>query len=181
MKTVLILTLLFFSFETYHQPVVNNCVLIETDLVLKQIIKNKPKIDRAVAIKLSKLLRKYAAKYKMDPHRAAAIAMQESGYRNVVNKNRNHTMDVGIFQVNSNTAKAYKFDISRLMVDMDYAVNAYFVIMKDKKQLCKNTSDSWACYHSKNPTFKANYKKLVEQYYFNVQKLAINDSNIEKF
>lgn len=152
---------------------------IKSLFVLKQMIANKPKINRVVASQLADLIEKYAIQYKMDPHRAAAIAMQESGYRNVISVNKDQTIDVGYFQINSNTAKAYKLSIEKLKTDMEYAVEAYFIVMQDKKKICSKRKDAWACYHSKNPILKAKYVKLVNRYYKNAKDgMTLNEQKI---
>lgn len=134
--------------------------------IARQILKNNPKVDKKLASKLSAFIHKYALVYKADPFRAVAVAMQESGYKNAVNKNTNKTRDLGVFQINTKTAKDYKFDTYRLVSDPEYAVKAYFTVMSDKTRMCsKLKKDAWTCYHSKNPVFRKQYKKLVNRYY----------------
>lgn len=145
-----------------------------TMLVFHQILKNKPDIDRLYAVRLADCLVNAAKKHDMDPHRAAAIAMQESTYRkNAVNKNR-FSADYGLFQINSKTVREYGLNKKKLIEDMEYSVNAYFQVMKDKNRLCeKLKNDAWSCYHSKTPSLRLKYKKLVNKYYHvNARKIA---------
>ena len=134
--------------------------------ITKQIIKNKPNINKKLANKLSKYIHKYATIFKADSNRAVAIAMQESGFANVINKNSNKTRDLGIFQINTKTAKEYGFDTKRLINDQEYSVKAYFTVMRDKVKMCNSRrQDSWICYHSKNRILGSKYKKLVNRFY----------------
>ena len=136
--------------------------------IVRQILKNKPKMDKLMAVKLSKLIHKYAVVFKADANRSVAIAMQESGYTNVVSKRHGKPLDIGLFQINVKTVKEYKFDAKRLVYDPEYSVKAYFTVMKDKNRMCsKLKKDSWTCYHSKNANLRKIYKKLVNRYYAN--------------
>lgn len=144
------------------------------DSVYHQIVKNKPDIDKIFAFRFAGLLVEYAKIHDMDPHRAAAIAMQESTYRkHIVSKNR-RSKDYGMFQINSQTVRDYGLDKNKLVEDLEYSVSAYFQVMKDKKKLCEKLKhDAWSCYHSKTPSLRLKYKKLVNQYYHvNARKIA---------
>lgn len=134
--------------------------------IFQQIIANNPKVDKKIAKKLSNYIRKYAFKYNMNPYRAVAVAMQESGYRNIVTKKDNKPFDLGIFQINISTAKEFNLNTKKIITDMEYAVKSYFIIMKNKKDICKKLKkDAWVCYHSKTPSLRERYKKLVNRYY----------------
>jgi hypothetical protein len=166
MKKLLILLALLVSprigsFEgTINNPTEPECK------VFKQIIKNKPKVDVRIARQLANLIKKYAFLNEMDPLRAVAIAMQESGYKPIITKKNGKPFDIGIFQINVRTAKEFKLNTKKLMIDMEYSVKSYFIIMKQKKEICKRLkSDSWSCYHSRTPVFRIKYKKLVNRFY----------------
>ena len=168
MKTILALLSLTFTFGTSEcaNEKYPTRLALSQDAVFKQILKNKPTIDKKLAKKLTVSIRKYAKFYEMDPHRAVAIAMQETGFRNVVVKHPNGAKDYGMFQINSATANYYGIDKARIIQDIDYAVHTYFIIMKDKKKLCRYLDkDAWSCYHSKKPSLRTKYKKLVNKYY----------------
>lgn len=134
--------------------------------VIKQILKNKPKLNKKVARQLASSIVKHSTHYKMSPYRAAAIAMQESSYSFAMNYNKDSSVDVGFFQINSRTAKEHGLNLKKLMTDVDYSVEAYFKVMKEKLKICKNLkSESWQCYHSRTETKRTIYKKLVNRYY----------------
>lgn len=134
--------------------------------VLEQIIKNKPDIDKALAKRLASSIERYAKVYKADPHRAAAIAMQESTYRSIATIRYGNYFDVGIFQINIRTIKEYGFDKKKLVEDIDYAVESYFKVVTDKKKACKYLKeDAWSCYHSKTKHLRTKYKSLVNRFY----------------
>jgi len=134
--------------------------------VLEQIIKNKPDIDKNLAKKLASSIERYAKIYKADPHRAAAIAMQESGYRNIATTKHGSHFDVGMFQINIRTIKEYGFNKKELIKNIDYAVESYFKVVTDKKKACKYLKeDAWSCYHSKTKHLRNKYKSLVNRFY----------------
>jgi hypothetical protein len=134
--------------------------------VLEQIIKNKPNIDKVLAKRLALSIERYAKVYKADPHRAAAIAMQESGYRNIATIKHGNQFDVGMFQINIRTIKEYGFNKKKLIKDIDYAVESYFKVVTDKKKVCKYLKeDAWSCYHSKTKHLRTKYKSLVNRFY----------------
>ena len=141
-------------------------VAVKVDKIYKQILINNPKIDKRLAKKLSFSLNRFATKYKLDPHRGAAIAMQESGYTNAITYKNGKFFDVGMFQFNVRLIKEKKIDKKRVLNDLDYAVETYFKIMSEKKNLCKSLKeDAWVCYHSRTKGFREKYKKLVNRYY----------------
>lgn len=136
--------------------------------ITTQILKNKPNVDKAFAGKLAKLIHKYATAFKADPNRAVAIAMLESGYKSTVHKNSNKTVDIGIFQINTRTAKYYKMDIKKLIDDYEYSTQAYFTVMRDKIKMCNSLkTEAWQCYHSRNKKLRRKYKLMVNKYYAN--------------
>jgi hypothetical protein len=175
MVKLILIILLLTPLSGHLEEHVNSIKRLSTvDKVFYQITTNKPDIDKVFAFRLAGLLVKYAKEHGMDPFRAAAIAMQESTYRkNAINKNR-RSADYGMFQINSQTVREYSLDKKKLIENIEYSVNAYFQVMKDKKKLCeKLKNDAWSCYHSKTPSLRLKYKKLVNKYYHvNARKIA---------
>lgn len=167
MKTTLLLLTLMnaLSLNAYSSKAIVRKNIPENK-VYKQILANNPKIDKVFARKLSNSINKFALKYKMDPHRAAAIAMQESGYKHVSTYKDGKYFDVGMFQFNIRTIKERGIDKKRVLKDLDYTVENYFKIMAEKKELCKSLKeDAWVCYHSRTKHLRTKYKKLVNRYY----------------
>jgi hypothetical protein len=146
-----------------------------------------PSMDNATANQLGNLIYKYSKKYHQDPYRAVAIAMQESGLRNV-NKSSNGLIlenicdsdgvceqkykegtvytDIGIFQFHIETIKNYNINVNLLINNMEYAVDQYFKLMTQKVKMCKNLGDdAWSCYHSNTEQYRQQYKDLVNRYY----------------
>jgi len=145
-----------------------------------------PKIDVLMANQLSNLIYKYSKKYHQDAYLSVAIAMQESGLRNV-NKSSNGLIlenicdsdgvceqkyregviytDIGIFQFHVDTIKNYNIDANLLINNMEYAVEQYFKLMTSKIKMCRDLGkDAYLCYHSKTKEERNKYKVLVERY-----------------
>jgi hypothetical protein len=143
-------------------------------------------MDNTTANQFSNLIAKYSRKYRQDPYRAIAIAMQESGLRNV-NKASNGLIlenicdsdgvceekfresiiytDIGIFQFHVDTIRNYNIDVNLLISNMEYAVEQYFKLMTKKVKMCKDLGeDAYLCYHSKTKEERDKYKVLVERY-----------------
>jgi hypothetical protein len=90
MKYILTIISLFFTTHTNIEMSIPKIEVSKKEVAIaNQIVKNNPNVDKAFAGKLAKLIHKYALIFKADPHRAVAIASQESGFRNVINKNTN--------------------------------------------------------------------------------------------
>jgi len=133
--------------------------------IYDSILTINPKVDRELASKLSDYIAKYSKKYNTNPYRSVAIVAQESMFRNI-----NTDIDIGIFQFNLFTIKAYKLDKLRLQFDLDYATEQHIILLAKKKEYCKDIEDSWACYHSSIPRHHATYVKLVNRYYNQIVK-----------
>lgn len=156
-------------------------VTLFDESIYNQIILNKPDVDKQIAKKLTIYVNKYARKYDADPYRAIAIAMQESGYRNISTLKRGSSFDVGMFQINIRTIKEYGFDKNKIMNDLEYSVESYFKVVSNKKKMCKSLKkDAWVCYHSKNKYLRQKYKNMVNRYYpkkgSNEKKIANNQA-----
>lgn len=69
--------------------------------------------------------------------------------------------DLGLMQVNVNTAKYYGYEVDRLLKDPDYQIKVGIEILARKMRYCHDRDTPWACYHSKTDEFYAIYKDMV--------------------
>ena len=61
--------------------------------------------------------------------------------------------------------KRCQIDFIRLMEDEEYEIDWHLRILKKKMLMCRELgSEAWTCYHSKTPSVRKRYKKLVERY-----------------
>lgn len=87
--------------------------------VYKQIIKNRPNINKSYALEVSRLIVKYSTQYKIDPNLYCAVLGVESAFKlNAVNDGK----DFGIAQINLFNINSLKLDKNRLLVDLDYSI-----------------------------------------------------------
>lgn len=94
----------------------------------EQIRANKPNISSSYARRLAKAFDKLADKYKVPANVLAAIAMVESSYMlKAINKRSN---DFGIMQINKYNIRAYRFSRNRLLTDLEYSIEAGFIVFK---------------------------------------------------
>lgn len=151
-----------------------------------RITKLRPKINKKFAMRLSNLIYKASKKYHIAPEISVAILFQESRFKQehtfkikttssdvctktacvhtIIEKQK--VFDLGIAQINVNTAVYYGFDLKRLYKhDMEYAIDCHFHILADKIKQCSDLGDyAWSCYHSATPQLRDKYIKLVDQY-----------------
>lgn len=141
-----------------------------------QIKRNKPEIDSKYAMRLSNSISKYSHKYGIEARLYSAILAQESGYRmdamncveglNDALEPIRACQDYSLAQISYKTAQAFKIDLKRIMVDLDYAVESGVIILKNKIKTCLFLGkDAWTCYHSKTESYRTIYKGLVLRYY----------------
>lgn len=122
----------------------------------------QPSIDPQFAECFAKEISYWSDVYHMDVFVSLAIARQESS----LNPNaKGLTGDVGVFQFHPATIKNYRLDRRRLQYDLDYAVEQHFALMAEKHEICKG-DHWWECYHSRTPSHRQIYRKLVERYYW---------------
>jgi hypothetical protein len=140
-------------------------LLASKDPIYSAILTINPKVDKELAMELSNYLSRYSKKYGTNPYRSVAIIAQESMFRNV-----STDIDIGIFQFNLYTIKAYKIDKLRLEFDLEYATHEHIKLLAKKKEYCKDKTDSWACYHSSIERHRQTYIGLVNRYYNRIIK-----------
>lgn len=113
--------------------------------------------------------------------------MQESGYRlgvsgchkgltDVTVKDGKRTLgtqtveaevcsDFGISQIYYKTAKGFGFDISRLLKELDYSVEAGAIVLADfQKRYSHKELDWWTRYNARSRAKRNIYKTLVTRY-----------------
>lgn len=150
------------------------------------ILQLRPNIDKEWAYKFSNLLYKYAKKFKMDPMRSLAIAMQETSLKNQhrtrkvlvfydqCNKDKcikayrevEGASDLSVFQFHVNTIKEFNIDPIQLNYSLEYAVKTHFELLKYKEEHCAFLKENaWACYHSKTPKYQKQYIEMVNRWY----------------
>lgn len=135
---------------------------------------------------LAEKINKRAKQNNIDPNLALAILQQESAlsnvitYKTVITKERfcenrrcfeiikevKEAFDIGIAQININTAVNYKLDLNRLFNrDVDYTLDSFFLILKDKMKMCYYLGkESFSCYHSINSPYRELYVEMVKRY-----------------
>jgi hypothetical protein len=111
------------------------------------------------------------------------MLMQESGYRLTARNIKCGisittgeqdcvAVDFGIGQINHLTIKGYKFNLKKLMTDLEYSVEASAIVLSDfKKQFGHKDDEYWTMYNTgvrDTPTTRKNrtaYKNLVSRYF----------------
>lgn len=137
--------------------------LTKGEVIYYKILRNKPTIDKTYARKLATVIVDKASKHNISASKYTAILAQESGYK--LNAINHKSGDYGLSQINIKTAKAFNFDINRLLVDMEYSVEAGLIVLADfKKRYGHKEIDFWTRYNSSNKQKRTMYKKLVVGY-----------------
>jgi len=153
--------------------------------IYNQIIKNykktKTSISKKYAKKLSKVINKYCLKHDIPCNIFAGILMQESRYK--VNAKRcsrkkkliginnryywgKRCYDFGIGQIWSKTAKHYKFNINKLLTDLDYSVMASAIVLSDfKKWYGKKEKHWYTRYNASNKKKRQIYYKHIKRFF----------------
>ncbi len=158
----------------------------------------RPNIDKAWAMEISNYIYTYSKQYGTDPLRTVAIAMQESGLRNIHRKQdivfiREECLpsttddrkqdcveyssmitgytDLGLYQFHARTIVAYGMDALRLRDDLKYATKMHVILLRAKLKECADLGkDAWVCYHSRTPKYRKRYKRMVNRYYNRITK-----------
>lgn len=156
-----LIILLGFSFTSYAGV---DCQKHRVYCAIKTL---QPKLDTTFAMELSNYIFKYSLRHGTNPYRTVAIIAQESMFRNI-----NTEIDIGIYQININTATAYNIDIYRLQEDLAYATEQHILLLKRKKEYCSELAEeAWTCYHSKTHKHRTAYKIAVDRHYQKIVNL----------
>lgn len=171
-------------------PIVGSATFAQTKVKCKtlecKILRLNPRLTNAEANTLAHKIKTRAKKYEIDANLALAILQQESSLQNVITyktvltrerfcearkcyeilKETKEAFDMGIAQININTAVNYKLDLDKLFnKDVDYTLDSFFIILQDKMKMCYHLGkESFSCYHSINSPYRELYVELVSRY-----------------
>jgi hypothetical protein len=191
MKKFIISILLFmFSANIYASDKKDIC---QTHKLYCAILKLQPE-STFYAMALSNYIYKYSKQYDTDPYISIAIAMQESGLRNIhrsakglsvewvcfgdcgwKSKEKDIYTDFGMFQFHYGALDSYNIDFTKVFEhDLEYIVKTHVKILRDKIDMCSSSygDTAWACYHSATPKFKKKYEVMVMKYYNKIVNLS---------
>jgi hypothetical protein len=128
--------------------------------VYKQILTNRPKIDKIKAKQIAHHISMVYIKYKIPKKVYAAILMEESRYKlGAVN---NSSSDYCMAQINIRTIKAFKFDKKRLLTDLEYCIEAGAIVLADFQRMYAHKEATWFTrYNSSNPIKRKSYFNRV--------------------
>lgn len=174
MKTIILIFILVSSFSYGNTPIHRP---IPHDVTYYEIIKIHPEINRKQAQIISKHIVIASKKYNLDKHLLVSIFAQESMFDNSVrncntgidkdNNPKKVCFDFGISQINYLTAKAFKFDLSKIRKDIGYAIECGALVLKNIKNRYakKEPKDWWTRYNSNSKYWRKHYNKLVCRFY----------------
>jgi hypothetical protein len=157
---------LFFSVCVTWKEAYGNTIDCKKNPVACHIIRVSPKTPNAM--ELSNRIAEVGKRFGVSPHLIVAVAMQESGLRDVnrvigvtaASGLRLHVTDYGILQVNEHSVAAYGLNADLLSWNRDYQLWAGVLILNDKIK----TFGDWAAYHSITPRHNRAYRALVGRY-----------------
>ena len=182
--TIFMLMLTGFINLVFPETAKGNTIDCRVHKIYCRVVKLNPYVDKDWAMEFSNILYKESKKAKTNPMISVAIAQQENSFINrsveivtirtetvcndtgcdthIITKRTN---DIGLYQINEHTAKAYGYDTDKLMKDWQYSTKCHIKILKQKMKLCQNLNkDSWSCYHSATPDKRLKYIKDVGRY-----------------
>ncbi|MDF2533959.1 MAG: hypothetical protein K0R18_116 [Bacillales bacterium] len=102
------------------------------------------------------LIQKVGAETGIDPLILKTIMQKESGGNANAkdNQNKNGTFDMGLMQINSDTAKGYGFDFDKLRSDPEYALRSAAKVIQGKKTMLsgmgEDSNDPHNIFHAYN-------------------------------
>lgn len=179
-KLLLVLSLVILTPEVNNplasaMPLPSQQVSPEVQKVLRQIKKNNPSIQTQYSLTLATTIVRTAKKYNLSPRLLAAILMQESSYKisakNIkcgisINTGKEDcvVVDFGIGQINHKTIKAFHFDKTRLLSDVEYSIDASAKVLADFKKSHAKDTEFWTRYNASSPDKRTIYKNLVARY-----------------
>jgi hypothetical protein len=154
--------------------------LCEKHPIYCQIVKNRPKINKKYAIKLSNEIFKATRKHNIPANIYTAILMQESTYKleakNCIRGLSEESIeekvctDFGISMIHYSTMRRYSFDREKLLTDLEYSVDAGAKVLSwFKEKYSHKEIDWWVRYNcgTKKSIERSTcqiYKNLVERY-----------------
>lgn len=94
-----------------------------------QIVHNQPGIDRQYAEEIAEITDRLADKYKVPANVVTAMMRAESNY--ILNATNSNSNDFGILQINQyHIENGHKFDRYRLLTDLEYSIEAGFIVFQ---------------------------------------------------
>ena len=165
MKTIFILSILLIastlgaaktSFKPYYK-------------IANHIYKNNSNLNSNYIDSIAKSIYNNSIKYDIDAFKVSALLRQECNYKlNCINPT---SKDYSIGQINIKTIKAFKFNKSRLLKDLNYSIEATFIVLADFKKMYGHKESNWICRYNvgsrRNTLIKIkcdNYIKLLTRY-----------------
>lgn len=112
---------------------------------------------------------KVSEKYGINPEIFYAIAKIESGFNPYAyRKNRNGTVDIGLMQINSQTARHFGYSPSQLW---DICTNVEVAALKLRScyQIYGESLKTIGCYHSNTAYHMRKYIRLFEKVYYKMR------------
>lgn len=129
-------------------------------------------------MELSNVIYKMTRKHKVPANIYTAILMQESGYKlaamgchkgikqgSLIQEEAKVCSDFGMSQIYYKTAEGFGFDLTKLINDLEYSVEAGAIVLADfRKRYSHRELDWWTRYNASSRTKRNIYKQLVERY-----------------
>lgn len=115
------------------------------------------------------MVERVSKKHNVKPDKVIAIAMQESSYKlnakNCYMIAGKLSCDYCMMQINDRTVKAFKFNVDKLMTNIEYCIEAGVKVLSDFKRMYGHKEkDFWTRYNSSNPEMRQIYLKKVQKY-----------------
>jgi len=147
---------------------------IADDIVYRQIISNKPNIDKKQAKMIARHINMVNIKYKIPKRIYAAILMQESRYE--LGAINTKSSDFGISQINKRTAKVFGFNTKRLTTDLRYSIEAGAIVLADFQRMYGKKESLWFTrYHHSKPSLRKKYLRDISRWMTDDLKLVYNE------
>lgn len=123
-----------------------------------------PRVKRAEAVRLGKLIFEAAEARKVDPLLLAAIVGHESHFKRDQRYCGRHGCDVGLGQVNEVHVKELQLDALRLASDDAYNLDVAARLLARQQRWAGNDARWWSRYHSARSKYRARWEAKVLAY-----------------
>ena len=131
--------------------------------VYRQILINKPGINKIEAKQIAHHISMVYSKYKIPKIIYAAILMQESFYN--LKAINTVTSDYCMAQINIKTARAFNFNTKRLLNDLKYCIEAGAIVLSDFQKRHAHKEVTWFTrYNSSNPLKRKQYLSDISRW-----------------
>lgn len=138
-------------------------VALADTAIYRQILNNKPGIDKKYAKQIAKHVSVVHVKYKIPKRVYVAILMQESSY-NLEAYNKKSS-DFGMSQINKRTARAFGFNTKKLTTDLKYSIEAGAIVLADFQRMYGKKDALWFTrYHHSKPSLRKKYLKNISRW-----------------